>query len=210
MSDVLHSHVLVLNKGYAPIRTTTVRDAFVKLLSSVAEAVSIDDGAYISHDFSGWAEISSLRIELDDLPPESDVIHTPSLSLLVPRVIRLLAYDRLPIHSVKLTRRNIYERDNYTCQYTGKKLRVQELNIDHVIPRSQGGRNTWENLVTCSVEANSRKGGRTPSEAGMKLIRKPARPAPRHELRLPRTSRRYRDWDHFVSELYWNTELQDE
>lgn len=210
MSDVLTSHVLVLNKGYSPIRTTTVRDAFVKLFSAVAEAVSVEDGGYVSYDFHSWAEVSLLRMEMDEVPPGSDVIHTPTLSLIVPRVIRLLAYDRLPIHSVKLTRRNIYERDNYTCQYTGRKLKVSDLNIDHVIPRSQGGRNTWENLVTCSVEANSRKGGRTPAEAGMKLIRRPGKPAPRHELRLPRTKRRYRDWDHFVSDLYWNTELEED
>ena len=86
---------------------------------------------------------------------------------------------------------------------------MSELNIDHVIPRSRGGRNTWDNLVTCSVDANSRKGGRTPEEAGMKLIRKPRKPAPRHELRLPQTRQRYQDWDHFVSDLYWNTELEE-
>jgi 5-methylcytosine-specific restriction endonuclease McrA len=210
MSDVLASHVLVLNKGYAPVRTTTVRDAFVKLFSAVAEAVAVEDGAYVSYDFHSWAEVSVLRMELDEIPPGSDFIHTPSLSLIVPRVIRLLAYDKLPIHSVKLTRRNIYERDNYTCQYTGKRLKVSDLNIDHVIPRSRGGRNTWDNLVTCSVDANSRKGGRTPEEAGMKLIRRPRKPAPRHELRLPRTRHRYRDWDHFVSDLYWNTELEED
>ncbi|TVQ29594.1 MAG: HNH endonuclease [Spirochaetaceae bacterium] len=210
MSEVLASHVLVLNRGYSPIRTTTVRDAFVKLFASVAEAVAVEDGAYVSYDFHSWVEVSLLRNELNEAPPEADWIHTPSLSLIVPRVIRLLDYDRLPVHSVKLTRKNIYERDRYTCQYTGRKLRPADLNIDHVIPRSQGGRNTWENLVTCSVDANSRKGGRTPREAGMKLIRKPIRPAPRHQLKLPTTNRRYRDWDHFVSDLYWNAELDED
>ncbi len=210
MSAILSTHVLVLNRGYVPVRTTTVRDAFVKLFSSAAEAVSVEDGSYVGHSFHSWAEISELRRQYDDVPPDADWIHTPSISLLVPRVIRLLGYDRLPVHNVKLTRKNIYERDHYTCQYTGRRLRSSELNIDHVIPRSRGGRNTWENLVTCSVEANSRKGNRTPREAGMRLIRRPSRPAPRHRLQIPETAKRYRSWDHFVSDLYWNTELEDE
>ena len=210
MSTLLATHVLVLNRGYVPIRTTTVRDAFVKLFAAVAEAIAVEEGAYVGYSFSSWAEISQLRRELGDVPPDADWIHTPSLSLLVPRVIRLLSYDKLSVQSVKLTRKNIYERDNYTCQYTGKRLSSSQLNIDHVIPRSRGGKNTWENLVTCSVDANSRKGNRTPAEAGMKLIRRPRRPAPRHRLHIPRTARRYRTWDHFVSDLYWNTELESE
>ena len=209
MSEVLASPVLVLNRGYAPVRTTTVRDAFVKLFASVAEAVAVEEGAYVSYDFHSWVEVSLLRGMLDEVPPDTDWVHTPSLSIIAPRVIRLLEYDRLPIHNVKLTRKNIYERDRYTCQYTGRRLRPSDLNIDHVIPRSQGGRNTWENLVTCSVEANSRKGGRTPKEAGMRLIRRPTKPSPRHQLRLPQTQRSYRDWDHFVSDLYLNAELEE-
>jgi 5-methylcytosine-specific restriction endonuclease McrA len=210
MSTLLSTHVLVLNRGYVPIRTTTVRDAFVKLFSAVAEAISVEEGSYVGYTFHSWAEISQLRRELNDEPPDAEWVHTPSLSLLVPRVIRLLTYDKLSVQHVKLTRKNIYERDNYTCQYTGKRLRSSDLNIDHVIPRSRGGKNTWENLVTCSVAANSRKGNRTPEEAGMRLIRRPRRPAPRHLLHIPRTARRYRSWDHFVSDLYWNTELEDE
>ena len=209
MSSVLSTHVLVLNRGYVPIHTTTVRDAFVKLFTAVAEAVSVEDGAYVGHSFNSWSEISELKRQYDDVPPDADWVHTPTLSLLVPRVIRLLRYDKLPVHNVKLTRKNIYERDNYTCQYTGQRLSSSELNIDHVVPRSRGGRNTWENLVTCSVEANSRKGNRTPQEAGMKLIRRPRCPGPRHRLQIPRTARRYQSWDHFVSDLYWNTELEE-
>ncbi len=210
MSTLLSTHVLVLNRGYVPIRTTTVRDAFVKLFTSVAEAISVEDGSYVGHTFHSWAEISDLRRQLDDVPPDAEWIETPSLSLLVPRVIRLLGYERLPVHNVRLTRKNIYDRDNYTCQYTGKRLKSSQLNIDHVIPRSRGGKNTWENLVTCSVEANTKKGSRTPREAGMKLIRPPRCPAPRHRLHIPHTARRYRSWDHFVSDMYWNTELEDE
>lgn len=210
MSSPLSTHVLVLNRGYVPVRTTTVRDAFVKLFTEVAEAVWVEDGSYVGHSFHSWAEVSELKRRCDDAPPETDWVHTPSLSLLVPRVIRLLSYDRLPVRSVRLTRRNIYQRDNYTCQYTGRRLKPSDLNIDHVIPRSRGGKNTWENLVTCSQAANNRKGNRTPEEAGMKLIRRPFKPHPRHYLDIPRTGRRYQSWDHFVSEVYWNTELDPE
>jgi 5-methylcytosine-specific restriction endonuclease McrA len=209
MSTVLASKVLVLNRGFAPVRTTTVRNAFLKLFSDIAEAVTVEEGRYVSYDFSSWAEISELRQALGDHPPDAEWVHTPRLSLIVPRVIRLLTYDNMPKYEVKLTRKNIFERDNYTCQYTGQRLRSQELNIDHVVPRSRGGASTWENLVTCSVEANNRKGDRTPHEAGMRLIRKPFKPSPRHAVRLSLGPRRYSDWDHFVSDLYWNTELKD-
>lgn len=206
---MLTSKVLVLNRGYAPVRTTTVRNAMVKLFSAVAEAITVEDGSYVGYDFHSWAEVSALHLSLGSAPPETDYLHTPNLALIVPRVIRLLDYDRLPVYHVRLTRKNIYERDNYTCQYTGKRLRPSDLNIDHVIPRSRGGKNTWENLVTCSVEANAKKGGRTPEEAGMKLIRRPRRPPPRAVVDLAPGHRRYRDWDHFVSDAYWNAELGD-
>ena len=209
MSSVLASKVLVLNRGYAPVRTTTVRHAFLKLFSAIAEAVTVEEGSYVSYDFSSWAEISELRAILGDHPPDTDWVRTPSLSLMVPRVIRLLSYDNMPRYEVKLTRKNIFERDNYTCQYTGRKLRPQDLNIDHVIPRSRGGASTWENLVTCSVEANNRKGDRTPKEAGLTLLRRPFKPSPRHAVKLSLGPRRYSDWDHFVSDLYWNVELKD-
>ncbi len=206
---VLSSRVLVLNRGFAPVRTTTVRNAMVKLFSAVAEAVTVEEGAYIGYDFHSWAEVSALRVELGDVPPETDWVRTPNLHLMVPRVIRLINYDKFPIYHVRLTRKNIYERDNYTCQYTGVRLKPSDLNIDHVLPRSRGGKNTWDNLVTCSVDANARKGGRTPDEAGMRLIRKPRRPPPRSVMELTPGQRRYRDWDHFVSDAYWNTELRD-
>jgi 5-methylcytosine-specific restriction endonuclease McrA len=209
MSDVLSSQVLVLNRSYSPITTTTVRNAFVKLFSAIAEAVSVEEGNYIGHDFDSWAEISALRQAMGEFPPDTDWVRTPNLALIVPRVIRLLTYERMPIRRIKLTRRNIYERDNYTCQYTGKRLKPTELNIDHVVPRSRGGLNTWQNLVTCSIEANNRKGGRTPAEAGMRLIRRPGEPPPRPSLSIPPGSRRYRDWDHFVSDLYWNADLAE-
>jgi len=209
MSTVLASKVLVLNRGFAPVRTTTVRSAFLKLFSNIAEAVTVEEGRYVSYDFNSWAEISALKQALGDHPPDADWVRTPTLSLIVPRVIRLLTYDKMPKYEVKLTRKNIFERDNYTCQYTGERLQTHELNIDHVVPRSRGGASSWENLVTCSVEANNRKGDRTPKEAGMGLIRKPFKPSPRHAVRLSLGSRRYSDWDHFVSDLYWNTELRD-
>ncbi|MFP4483993.1 MAG: HNH endonuclease [Spirochaetaceae bacterium] len=209
MSSILASKVLVLNRGYAPVRTTTVRYAFLKLFSAIAEAVTVEEGRYVSYDFNSWAEISELKRAIGDHPPDAEWVRTPSLSLIAPRVIRLLTYDKMPKYEVKLTRKNIFERDNYTCQYTGRRLRTYELNIDHVVPRSRGGKSTWENLVTCSVEANNHKGDRTPHEAGMRLIRKPFKPSPHHAVRLSLGSARYSDWDHFVSDLYWNVELSD-
>ena len=79
--------------------------------------------------------------------------------------------------SIKLTKRNIYIRDKYRCQYTGKQLKFNEANIDHVVPKAKGGKNTWDNLVVCSKDINSIKGDKTNEEAGLKLIKKPTKPS---------------------------------
>ena len=94
----------------------------------------------------------------------------------MPRVIRLLTYDRLPRQKVKFNRRNIFARDGNRCQYCGKRFATSELSLDHVVPRSRGGRATWENIVCACLKCNVRKGGRTPREAGMRLIREPVEP----------------------------------
>lgn len=132
-------------------------------------------------------------------------IHSVSFTLKLPSVVRLLKLIRKPKSPIKFSRQNIYARDRYTCQYCAARFHSEELTYDHVHPKSRGGKTAWENIVTCCVDCNRRKGGRTPSEAGMKLIRKPVRPAWIPALRItigfhnvPETWRDY---------LYWNVEI---
>lgn len=210
MTSVLESRVLVLNKNYSPIAVTTAIDAFGKLFSEIAEVVTVEDGAYCTHDFSSWAELSEMKEEFEELREKYDEFaHSPSMTLVVPRIIRILTYDKVPPRRIRLTRRNVYARDNNTCQYCGKKFKSEDLNLDHVVPKAQGGTNTWENIVCSCITCNSKKGSRTPREAGMKLIRTPRVPKHNPTLRVHIGSPKYASWKNFVSEMYWTVEIKD-
>ncbi|WP_457630207.1 HNH endonuclease [Oceanithermus sp.] len=139
--------ILVLNAGYEPLGLTSIRRGVVLVQSQTADAV-----------------IESKQF-----------LHTPSRRIPVPSVIRLKRMVRRPQGRLSLNRHNILRRDGYTCQYCGRRGRV--LTIDHVVPRSRGGQDTWENLVTACLECNTRKGDRTPEEAGMPLLRRPRPPS---------------------------------
>jgi len=212
MSDAgvtaLDSSVLVLNANYTALHIISVRRAFTLLYKQVAEVIHYDDDdAMASYDFIDWLELSRMRQEFSDRDGE-DYIRTVSLDLQVPRIIRLLLYDRLPRRRVKFNRRNIYARDGSRCQYCGKTFSSSELTLDHIIPRSRGGEATWENIVCACMKCNVRKGGRLPKEAHMKLIRIPTKPKRPPVLRIRLRSDKYRSWRHFVDEAYWSVELQ--
>lgn len=132
-------------------------------------------------------------------------IRSVSVTIPLPSVVRLLKMVKRPPRPVRFSRRNIYARDRYRCQYCGKRKATEDLTYDHVLPRSQGGRTEWENIVTCCVGCNRRKGGRTPEEAGMRLIRKPSRPtwipAVKITIGVKDIPSTWRDY------LYWNVEL---
>ncbi|MBW1669694.1 MAG: HNH endonuclease [Deltaproteobacteria bacterium] len=132
-------------------------------------------------------------------------IHSVSFAIKLPSVVRLLKMVKKPKKPVKFSRQNIYARDRYQCQYCGARFSPEDLTYDHVIPKSRGGKTKWENIVTCCVECNRKKGGRTPSEAGMKLVRHPARPswvpAIRITIGFRKVPETWRDY------LYWNIEL---
>lgn len=209
-TSVIDSKVLVLNKYYAPVNVTTVKIAFSKLVSGVAEAIMVEDGVPTNHDFSSWTEISELK-SMYKSPEDIDWVHTPSTAFIVPRVIRLLTFDRLQMDFVKLTRRNIFERDHYTCQYCGKTFSKNSngLNIEHIIPKSKGGKNTWKNLVASCLKCNQRKGDKTPKQANMQLLRKPFKPKANFNIKVKLGKKKYKDWDMFVSDLYYNTEIKN-
>ena len=208
--NLLESKVLKLNKNYYPIEVTTAKNAFEMLYANRAEVVVVENTNYYTYDFNSWAEISELKKELKEYSDINDFIYTTYLTLQIPQVIRSLYYDKKNIFKNKLNRKNIFLRDNNTCQYCGKKFSTQELTIDHVIPKCQGGTNRWDNLVCCCVKCNRSKGGRTPEQANMHLIRKPIKPlfSPTVKITIGK-QQKYKDWHHFISDQYWNTPLID-
>ena len=206
-NSALESHVLVLNKHYAAVRVVSARRAFCLLFKQIAEIVSVEDESWQSYDFASWREISQLRARYER--DHHEWIRCVRFELAVPRIIRLLFYDRLPRRPVKFNRRNIYARDRNRCQYCGRRYPTSELSLDHVVPRSRGGTTDWNNVVCCCVKCNVRKGGRIPSEAGMRLIGEPAKPRRSPAITLRVTSEKYASWKQFLDAAYWNVELRD-
>jgi 5-methylcytosine-specific restriction endonuclease McrA len=115
----------------------------------------------------------------------------------------------MPDHHVRLNRRNLYARDGNKCQYCGRRFPTSELSIDHVVPQSRGGENSWANLVCACVRCNARKGNKTPPEAGMDLVRTPRRPRTCPDRRIRLRRRHYEAWRVFLNEAYWTVELRD-
>lgn len=188
------------------IRVTNVRRAFSLLYRNLAEVIHVEDGQYLSYDFDSWREVSEMKQRFE--PHQYDWISTVRFSVAVPRIIRLTVYDRLPRRNVKFNRKNIFARDGCRCQYCGKRFPTNELSIDHVIPRSQNGKTTWENVVCSCMECNVRKGGRTPDQANMRLITRPTKPRRSPMLNIQLSSDRYRSWKQFLDHAYWNVELK--
>jgi len=205
--SALDSHVLVLNKHYAAVRVVSARRAICLLFKDIAEIISVEDRSYQTYDFESWRQVSAYRAKYER--EHHDWIHCVRFELAVPRIIRLLFYDRLPRRSVKLNRRNIFARDRGLCQYCGRRFPTSELSLDHVVPRSQGGETSWTNLVCACVKCNVKKGGRTPSEARMKLIADPVRPNRSPVITLRLSSRKYASWKQFLDAAYWDVELRD-
>jgi 5-methylcytosine-specific restriction endonuclease McrA len=208
--SALNSHVLVLNRLWMAIRVVDARRAFSMLVRDMAEVIRVDDGSYTGHAFADWAELSQVRAEYEADDPDSGTewVRTVRMQLAVPKIIRLLGYDRLPQQNVKLNRRNIFARDHNRCQYCGGSFATSELSLDHVRPRSQGGDASWENLVCCCVACNSKKGGRTPGQARMPLIRPPVQPRRNPALHVRVGQDKYRSWRTFLDNAYWSVELK--
>ena len=205
-ASAITSSVLVLNRSYRPIRVVNVRRAFSLLFRELAEVIHVEAGRYTSYDFSDWCELSLLAAEFE--PDAHDWIRTVRFDIAVPRIIRLALYDRLPKQTVKFNRRNIYARDGNHCQYCGKRFPTSELSLDHVVPRSQGGASAWENIVCACLQCNIKKGGRTPTQAGMQLITPPTKPRRNPVLTVKMSEGRYSSWKAFLDNAYWSVELK--
>ena len=198
-ATVLNTKVLVLNRSFLPIQVTSVRRAFSLLYQGVAEAVNAQ---YQTFNFESWSELS--------VSVHHDTIGLVNRVIRVPRVILLVAYDRVPKRQVRFSRFNVFARDKNTCQYCGVRFPRHELNLDHVIPRSRGGLSTWENVVCSCFSCNRIKGGQLPEEARMHLIHKPVRPEWTPFMLETFSFKRYQEWLPYLNAVdaaYWNTEL---
>jgi hypothetical protein len=202
----LDCNVLVLNKHYMAIRIVGAKRAFSLLFRHLAEVVSLEQGAYSNYDFRSWCEVSQFKRQFE--PDGQDWVSTVNFHVAVPRIIRLLFYDRLPRTEVTFNRRNIFARDRNRCQYCGKRFPTSELSLDHVIPRSSGGKAVWENIVCACTNCNVRKGGRTPQQARMTLVQKPIRPRHNPLVHVHLGHNRYRSWKQFLDHAYWSVELK--
>jgi len=202
---MLNSPVLVLNRSYLPVHVTSVRRAFSLVYQGIARVV---DGEYRTFDFEQW---SGLRVgkghdRRHNGHEHQDVVHgngfdwigTSRGRLPAPRVIVLIVFDRVPRRHVRFSRANVMTRDGFTCQYCGERPPRSQLNLDHVIPRAHGGRSCWENVVASCLECNRRKGGRTPEQAGLRLLRAPARPRWTPLATLPLAHIRHDEWRPFL------------
>lgn len=210
-ASALDSNVLLLNAHYMAMRVVSARRAFTLLFKRdeqqqpVAEIVHIEDGRYVSYNFDDWAALSRFKHEFE--PAGYDWVHTVRFAIAVPRIVRVLTFSRLPRQDVKFNRRNIFARDHNTCQYCGKRSSTSELSLDHVIPRSRGGKSTWDNIVCACLRCNVRKGGRTPQEAGIHLIRTPVKPRRNPVIHFKLSDDRYASWKQFLDTAYWDVEL---
>jgi 5-methylcytosine-specific restriction endonuclease McrA len=195
IAAVLDRPTLILNRNWQPVGVNTVARALVKVFSEAARIVDPTD--FRLYTWEDWAALRPAAGE--------PFIRTQRLVLRVPEVAVLTSYDRIPANAVTFSRRNVFKRDRYTCQYCGRQPGSEELTIDHVIPRALGGLSTWENCVLACIDCNRVKADRTPEQAGMALRRKPVRPLWK-PLYAP-SGVRIASWSKFLSEAYWNVEL---
>jgi 5-methylcytosine-specific restriction endonuclease McrA len=198
VTSVLDRPVLVLNRLWQPVNTCTVRRAVTLMVLGHAHVVSVDEEQnFATHDIRSWREVSSRTLN-GHAATSPDVLRTVSAAFMLPQIIVVTLYDRMPKKDVKLTRQNIFIRDKHICQYCGRIFEVRDLNLDHVIPRDKGGRTTWENLVTSCVRCNTRKSNKLPSEARMFPLQEPRPPRWRPFFSAVRGMKTCESWRYFL------------
>ena len=192
MSDILNKAiVLVLNRNWQAIHVRTPQEAFCMMATNAATALEIEGESYIRP--VTWDEWITLSVREQD-----NAVQTVRGPIRVPTVIVAVNYARVPKKRPKLCARAIRERDDNRCQYTGALLRPDEGSLDHVVPRSRGGKDAWENLVWSSKAVNARKGNRLPHEAGLKLLHAPRAPKELPATEFLRNSHGVAEWELFL------------
>jgi len=212
MNALVGKKVLVLNKSWTAVQIVSLRRAITMLFGENDQ----EPKARIIDPFAGfqtysWADWSQMKPSEDE-----ETIRSARSEFRIPEVIFLSEYDKTPNHRLSFSRRHVYRRDNHQCQYCGSKPGTEELTIDHVLPKSQGGGTTWENCVLACVGCNSRKANRTPEQAkmvlqGWKPVSKRRAPyKPKYGLFKGDKMIVPTSWKHFLSEAYWSVTLDND
>lgn len=198
--NVLKRPSLILNKNWMPISVATVERAICLVCKDAARVVDTE-----SYQLYSWEDWAMTR------PDEGELfIQSVRQKIRVPEVITLNKYDRVPSVSVAFSRRNLYKRDHYCCQYCGVQPPVEDLTIDHIIPKSSPcgqGKSTWENCVLACIDCNKKKADLPLEKSGLRLRKKPVRPGWK-ALYAVNAIKMY-SWTKFISEAYWSAELQE-
>ena len=210
---ISNQETLVLNRSWMAVQITSVKRAIALLYQGHARVVDED---FQSYTFQDWSQVSQQMVELN----EDEFICSPNLRVRIPRVIVLMFYDKIPQRGIKFSRKNIFERDKYTCQYCGIKppnkkrnvkwLEKNNLNLDHIVPRSRGGKTTWLNVVASCYRCNSKKSDKTLEELGWKLLKPPYKPEWAPTVTIPTSWKPRKEWRNFLDVAYWNTELEND
>jgi 5-methylcytosine-specific restriction endonuclease McrA len=200
--SVAHRKVLVLNKNWQAVGVVNMERAIALLYGNYRatgepKAIVVDPDSFQTFTWADWGELQPKAGE--------DYIRSAKKIWKMPEVIVLSRYDKLPTHRVTFSRRTIWKRDSYLCQYCGKHV-ATEGTIDHVVPSSRGGQTNWTNCVLACLPCNARKANRTPEEAGMKLRRQPFKP----KYQLVKGDIVCDSWKKFLSEAYWNVEMEND
>jgi hypothetical protein len=185
-------NVLILNKHWIPINTTTASHSFTLMYTDNAKGILVEEDSIVPLTWNEWV---NLKANDNDRK-----IKTVNGFIKIPNVIVLNHYDKIPRQIIKFTQKNLWERDNFTCQYTGKKISKLTGNIDHIIPKSQGGKTSWENCVLAHKEINAIKADRTPEQAGLKLLKKPSAPRIMPVSFYIRNKDEIKDWNVFLND----------
>lgn len=213
MGDITNRPVLVLNRHWLAVHICTVRRALSLLYQGLAQVVAEN---YQTFDFDGWRALSANGHgngngsgNGNGHVHEDEVVRAPGFEFRVPAVIVLQHYQKCPPRTVRFNRRNIYVRDRFRCQYCGKAPGREHLTIDHVVPKSKGGRSTWNNVVVACIRCNSQKGDRLPAECGMVPKVAPKRPSWFSAFRMMPGERERLAWERFINAKHWETKLAE-
>jgi 5-methylcytosine-specific restriction endonuclease McrA len=222
--------VLVLNRQWRAIAVWTLAKAFVKLCGTYKDGTPKARIIDCVNDFRAmtWEDWQKLRphdnyckecsklLDQDQIEDGKCKVHKCKLGedglksvnaiFRVPKIIVLSRYDKLPRQKVNYNRRAIYRRDDFTCQYCGRKRPTSELSLDHVFPKSKGGKSDWENVVVACTDCNAKKADRTLKEAGLKLLKQPKKP----EYNFYPGDIWVKEWSNFISEAYWSVTLEND
>ena len=209
-TNVINSPTLVLNKSLDAICVEPFKNTLNKVFSSRAKYVDNETFQHLS--WKEWFDLFSIPVD-DDGDYGYEWINVNRFKVRLPRIIVLLEYNKIPHTRVRLTRRNLLIRDKFTCQYSGKKVTSRTGTIDHIVPKCRGGKTEWHNVVISTFEVNVKKGGRTPKEAGIKLLKTPREPrwSPLYsyaEMQRPKEWKNFVRTDQWNEIGYWDVELQ--